>query len=387
MAHQLPAFRPAPLPGSHKGRLAGVRFKSACEQGQTAKETGCTPASGGGGQNPVKERPTYTAHEGHRAAQVAELDESHGIEELKSKLSHAKERHARLYDEVKRRGVDEFDPASANANSELLKKKGAASQEVSDLEMALDKKRRRALRLPVPDGFSEGDRRVLEKAKADAERARATGSFQQAGGGGRTPSRGRLHGERAEKESAAEKAREAQVYIDGLLDRVLKLHEGKFAPKPEPPAVKSISILTKSFDDPPHEKPKLQDPTLHTFRTGIAGKYRVRVVNGTSIRNSSLEHQEFGLYALHADFPDLVPEGEIWVDGRLPISEMKIFIAGAAAELKALERGMNDDDAYEVSKSIMKDERAKTIGQFRNAGDDVNKIIEDLSGYAVMEEG
>jgi hypothetical protein len=385
-----PVIRTASLPPFHK-EPSGVSFK-AYDPNQPREPKGteeggqfaAVPSAPKVASAPAQ--PKYTAHEGNRAAQVEELDKQYDLLQLKDKLSHAKEKYDRLYNEIKQRGINEFNMADVNANRDLIMRKAAAKQEVDDLEMTQAKKRRRAMSLPIPAEMSENDKKKLAEVKANKDRSMHEGHFQMAARGGRKPSKGRRHGERAASETAARQAKEAQVYIDGLLDRVLKLHEGQ----------KSLDVQTKEYkpdqareeekhQSPEQKKPEHFDPTIYIFRTGLAGKYKVRVVNGTMIRNNTLERQEFGLYAIHADFPDMVPEGEIWVAGRLPITEMEFFIAGAVAELKALEAGADGDAAYDIAKATMKAERAKVKSRFKEAGNLRDTPVIDESGYAHID--
>jgi hypothetical protein len=59
------------------------------------------------------------------------------------------------------------------------------------------------------------------------------------------------------------------------------------------------------------------------------GDYRVYLVDGDRVRNSSLAAQEFGESASHFTLPLVVPEGEIWIEDDVSAQERPFVISGA----------------------------------------------------------
>jgi hypothetical protein len=99
------------------------------------------------------------------------------------------------------------------------------------------------------------------------------------------------------------------------------------------------------------------------------GGYRVRVVSGEDLRDADLDLQEFGLAAVHTDFPEAIPPDEIWIGERVPIGEFHFLMAGCLARLKAEGRGVDPDKAYHVGLRKERSERHKARGRFEGASD------------------
>lgn len=104
-------------------------------------------------------------------------------------------------------------------------------------------------------------------------------------------------------------------------------------------------ILRGIFDGPAHT-------TVGKHRRALPfkaqyGHYRVKLVDPTAIRNSSLANEEFTDYQIHQDFPSLIPQHEIWLGKNVPDDERPILIHTALQELRGINRGLSKDDAYD----------------------------------------
>lgn len=122
--------------------------------------------------------------------------------------------------------------------------------------------------------------------------------------------------------------------------------------------------------DPQAEQQAAQQATADswTMTCSVCGAYRVRVVNEEELRNSSLSLEEFGQSAIHSDFPDVIPEDEIWIGDSLPAGEFHYVLGREAMRLKAERAGADPDTAYEWGLHKERAERAKRAGNFRRDG-------------------
>lgn len=102
-----------------------------------------------------------------------------------------------------------------------------------------------------------------------------------------------------------------------------------------------------------------------TVSDKMAGHHPVRIVDDEKIRNESLKHEEFVEYAIHDDFPDMIPKGEIWIAESVPEEERRYFIDAAMTEIHSLEQGYSSEVAYERGLNVQKAERAKNKGKFK----------------------
>jgi hypothetical protein len=83
--------------------------------------------------------------------------------------------------------------------------------------------------------------------------------------------------------------------------------------------------------------PNTLDRHVRRFAKGVPSKllldtygaFRVYVVDGEQIRNSSLAGQEFGESASHFTLPLVVPDGEVWIEDDVSLDERPFVIAGA----------------------------------------------------------
>jgi len=74
--------------------------------------------------------------------------------------------------------------------------------------------------------------------------------------------------------------------------------------------------------------------------------YRVFSVDAFAVRNEAKADEEFTNFATPDDFPDLIPDGEIWISDEVAEDEGVFFIAGAITRLKEVERGIDEERAY-----------------------------------------
>ena len=78
------------------------------------------------------------------------------------------------------------------------------------------------------------------------------------------------------------------------------------------------------------------------------GKYKIYLVNGPTIRNTSLHGEEFSDFGTAADF-EFVPKDEIWVENDVDPADRFYDIEQALDFLHLLENGVDKDKAYERS--------------------------------------
>ncbi|HEY2154021.1 MAG TPA: hypothetical protein VGH33_00225 [Isosphaeraceae bacterium] len=74
--------------------------------------------------------------------------------------------------------------------------------------------------------------------------------------------------------------------------------------------------------------------------------YRVIGVDAFEVRSCTRHDEEFTNFAIHTDFPNLIPRGEIWVDERTFEAEGLFYLVDAMVHLKKLEEGLPEEKAY-----------------------------------------
>ena len=95
-------------------------------------------------------------------------------------------------------------------------------------------------------------------------------------------------------------------------------------------------------------------------------EYKVCIVDGEAVRDSRPEgDEEFGEWSIHAYFPKLIPENEIWLEDDLQESEYRFVLANAFTQLRRLESGATLDAAYKAGNTA--EERLRDAGD-SNAG-------------------
>jgi hypothetical protein len=82
-------------------------------------------------------------------------------------------------------------------------------------------------------------------------------------------------------------------------------------------------------------------------RVSRYGHYVIFLVNGPQVRKSSLSAEEFTNFAIHDDFPNLIPKNEIWISNEVSGEERYFAIHDALYQLKCIQRGMSKSEAYE----------------------------------------
>ena len=73
---------------------------------------------------------------------------------------------------------------------------------------------------------------------------------------------------------------------------------------------------------------------------------RVFTVDAFEVRSCTRHDEEFTNFAIHTDFPNLIPRGEVWVDERTFEAEGIFCLVDAMVHLKKLEEGMSEEKAY-----------------------------------------
>src|SRR5262245_55716206 len=85
-------------------------------------------------------------------------------------------------------------------------------------------------------------------------------------------------------------------------------------------------------------------------------------VNGLAVRNVAQPDEEFGNFATSDEFPDLIPDGEIWISQKLAARERVFFIADALTRLRRQADGLSSDNAYEEGLEVERLLREKLNG-------------------------
>lgn len=96
--------------------------------------------------------------------------------------------------------------------------------------------------------------------------------------------------------------------------------------------------------------------------------YSVCTVDAFGVREFTRHDEEFTNFAIHADFPALVPEREIWIDARLFEAEGLFSLANALTRLAAGAKGMDDGRAYAAGLGAERTLRERLLGVKYRAG-------------------
>jgi hypothetical protein len=108
-------------------------------------------------------------------------------------------------------------------------------------------------------------------------------------------------------------------------------------------------------------------PPLHKRHLFVTNGYTVYAIDALAVRDISLDGEEFGNFAVHAEFPRLIPDDEIWITDRLADAEGIFFIANALAQLRVREQG-DEDRAYDAGEDVERFLRHRLRGaEFRAA--------------------
>lgn len=108
-------------------------------------------------------------------------------------------------------------------------------------------------------------------------------------------------------------------------------------------------------------------PRLRKRRVLAHEDFTVYSVNGLAVRNAAQPDEEFGNFATRDEFPNLIPEGEIWISEKLVSKEGIFFIADALTQLARQAAGVGPETAYDDGLEVERLLRAKVNGiEFRD---------------------
>jgi hypothetical protein len=118
---------------------------------------------------------------------------------------------------------------------------------------------------------------------------------------------------------------------------------------------------------------KLNKTYVATF-----GGYEIHSVDSFGVRDIAENDEEFTNFAIHGDFPDLIPEREIWIEERLLDAEGVFYIANALMQLKARERGEPEDSAYTSGLNLERILSRRLVGVTYRAGRPHKRVPERI---------
>jgi hypothetical protein len=132
-----------------------------------------------------------------------------------------------------------------------------------------------------------------------------------------------------------------------------------------------------------HFNPKLMKRRILTH-----ADYTVYSVNGFAVRNVAKPDEEFGNFATTEDFPNLIPEGEIWISEKIAAREGVFFIANCLTQLSRNKRGISEDKAYEDGLEIERLLREKLNGVKFRDGQPHSKVPDEiyLESYVALPD-
>lgn len=84
------------------------------------------------------------------------------------------------------------------------------------------------------------------------------------------------------------------------------------------------------------------DPKLNKKRYLVHADCTLYTVNGLAVRNASQQDEEFGNFATHDEFPDVIGEREVWISEKLAAREGVFFTANALTYLAKVAAGATD---------------------------------------------
>src|SRR5437867_3528528 len=90
------------------------------------------------------------------------------------------------------------------------------------------------------------------------------------------------------------------------------------------------------------------EPKLHKRLVLKHDPLSVFSVNGLAVRNFAKPDEEFGNFGTSHEFPNLIPDGEVWISEKLAPVECVFFIANALTKLAHTKRGESSDTAYDA---------------------------------------
>src|SRR2546421_1804047 len=107
---------------------------------------------------------------------------------------------------------------------------------------------------------------------------------------------------------------------------------------------------------------KKERAKLNKTRIARLGGCDVFTVNAFAVRDLAESDEEFTNFAIHGDFPDLIPEREVWIDERLFENEGIFYLANALTQLRAKAKGDAEDRAYVAGLNVERILRERLVG-------------------------
>lgn len=128
-------------------------------------------------------------------------------------------------------------------------------------------------------------------------------------------------------------------------------------------------------------------PKLNKKRLLAHADFTVYTVNGLAVRNASRVDEEFGNFATHDEFPDVIGRQEVWVSEKLAAREGVFFIANALTYLSRLAAGAADT-AYDDGLSVERVLRERVNGVSFQDGKPHRKVPAEiyLGEYATLPD-
>jgi hypothetical protein len=122
-----------------------------------------------------------------------------------------------------------------------------------------------------------------------------------------------------------------------------------------------------------HYRPKLRK----RFVAAHEG-HDVYEVDSSAVRNLARPDEEFGNFATRDEFPDLIPEGQIWMSRKTLDKEAVFFMANALARFKKLAEGAPEDRAYTAGLNAELALREKVNGVKLRDGNPHRRVPQEL---------
>ncbi|MCK9557981.1 MAG: hypothetical protein M0R50_08085 [Candidatus Cloacimonetes bacterium] len=116
--------------------------------------------------------------------------------------------------------------------------------------------------------------------------------------------------------------------------------------------------------------------------------YKIYLVDGGSVRNLSSSAEEFGGVAIHPQFPDLIPEDEVWIEKDSHKNEIPLLVDTALYQLEQIAAGKNKDEVYDAA--INREKRERGILDIIEHGKKVNAKLPRsiyVEPYCVLKDG
>lgn len=104
------------------------------------------------------------------------------------------------------------------------------------------------------------------------------------------------------------------------------------------------------------------DPPLQKRFVGTVDGFDVYAIEPFAIRNCAEPDEEFDNFATNDEFPDVIPEGQIWVSKHSLRSEGRFFIPNAVARMNARKDGASESTAYTIGLNVERELRTRETG-------------------------